>query len=188
MSHKINKLFAMTILTLGLCASAFFGQRLEASTQPPTASIGNFVLTVEGDRLSLEAQEASLRAILEEIGRKMHLEVLGEVPAQETVTAAFHDLPLEQALHRLSSNFGYQMKSEEGGQEISKIFILPKGTGPANAKSTTEEVAPSKEIVMPYSDPVIQAGRAKGNEADQEKPTRPEPFKFQFDPSEFANK
>jgi len=161
---------------------------MEISNQKGAASSGNFVLTVEGDRLSLEAQEASLRAILEEIGRKMHLEVLGEVPAQETVTAAFHDLPLEQALHRLSSNFGYQMKSEEGGQAISKIFILPKGTGPANAKRDTREVAPREEIVTSNSDPVIQAGRAKGNEADQLKPTRPEPFKFQFDPSEFANK
>ena len=188
MSHKKYKLFAMMILTLGLCASTLFGQGLEISTQKPAASSGNFVLTVEANRLSLEAQDASLRAILEEIGRKMQIEVLGEIPAQETITAKFRNLPLEQALHRLSSNFGYQMKSEEGAQEISKIFILPKGTGPANAISTMEEVGPGKEIVTSNSDHVIQAGRAKENEADQEKPTRPAPFKFEFDPSAMLGK
>ena len=183
MSHKKYKLLAITILTLGLWASALFGQGLESSTPRASASTGNFVLTVEANRLSLDAQDASLRAILVEIGRKMHLEILGEIPAQETITVAFHNLPLEQALHQLSSNFGYQMKSKKGGQEISKIFILPKGTGPANAKRNTKEVEPSGETEPQNFEPILQAESAKENESDKEKPTRPEPFKFQFDPS-----
>jgi len=188
MSHKLNKLLARAFLTLVLCASVLFGQGLEISTPRASASTGNFVLTVEANRLSLDAQDASLRAILEEIGLKMHLEVLGEIPAQETVTTEFRNLPLEEALHQLSSNFGYQMKSEKGGQEISKIFILPKGTGPANAKRTMKEVEPLKEIVTPNSEPILQAESAKENESDKEKPTRPEPFKFQFDPSAMLGK
>jgi hypothetical protein len=187
MSHKKNKLLAMTIFTLGLWASALFGQGLEISMQRASASTGNFVLTVEANRLSLEAQDASLLAILEEIGRKMHIEVLGEIPAQETITAEFHNLPLEEALHQLSSNFGYQMKSEKGGQEISKIFVLPKGTG-TNTRPTTKEVEPRKEIVTPESEPILEAEGAKENESDKEKPTRPEPFKFQFDPSALIGK
>jgi len=188
MSHKFNKLFAMTILTLGLSASALFGQGLEISTEGASASTGNFVLRVEANRVSLDAQDASLRAILEEIGQKMDLEVLGEIPAQETITAEFQNLPLEEALHRLSSNFGYQMKSEQGGQEISKIFILPKGTGPANAKRNTKAVEPSGETVPQNSEPILQAESAKENESDKEKPTRPEPFKFEFDPSAMLGK
>ena len=188
MRHKIKTLLAMTILTLVLCASALFGQGLEPSTQRASASTGNFALTVEANRLSLDAQDASLQAILEEIGLKMHLEILGEIPAQETVTVAFHNLPLEQALHQLSSNFGYQMKSEKGGQEISKIFILPKGTGPANAKRNTKEVEPTGETEPQNSEPILQAESAKENESDKEKPTRPEPFKFQFDPSAMLDK
>ena len=70
MSHKKYKILAMTILTLGLCASVLFGQGLEISTPRASASRGDFVLTVEANRLSLDAQDASLRAILEEIGRK----------------------------------------------------------------------------------------------------------------------
>ena len=166
MSHKINKLLAMIILALGLCASALFGQGLEISTQKAAASSGNFVLTVEANRLSLDAQDASLRAILEEIGRKMHLEILGEIPAQETITVEFRNLPLEQALHRLSSNFGYQMKSEKDSQKISKIFILPKGTGPANAKRTTQEIEPREELGMPSLAREIEAESAKENESD----------------------
>ena len=187
MSHKKNKLLAMTILTLVLSASVLFGQGLETSTPRASASTGNFVLTVEANRLSLEAQDASLRAILEEIGRKMHLEVLGEIPAQETITVVFHNLPLEEALHQLSSNFGYQMKSEKGGQEISKIFVLPKGTG-TNTRITTKEVESRKEIVTPNSAPILQAESTKDNALDKEKPTRPEPFKFQFDPSAMLGK
>ena len=182
MSHKLNKLFAMTILTLGLSASALFGQGLEISSEGASASTGDFVLRVEANRVSLDAQDASLRAILEEIGKKMDLEVLGEIPAKEAITAEFHNLPLERALHRLSSNFGYQMKSEEGGQEIVKIFVLPKGTG-TNTGSTTKDMEPSQEIATPISDPILKAESDKENELDQEKPTRPAPFKFEFDPS-----
>jgi type II secretory pathway component GspD/PulD (secretin) len=185
MSHKKNTLLAMTIFTLGLSASVLFGQGVDPFTKRASGSNGNFVLTVEANRLSLEAQDASLRGILEEIGRKMHIEVLGEIPAKETITAKFHNLPLEEALQRLSSNFGYQMKSEEGGQEIVKIFVLPKGTG-TNMRSTMKEVEPSKEIVTPISDPNLQAEGAKENESDQEKPMRPAPFKFEFDPSAFG--
>jgi len=187
MSHKLNKLFAMTILTLGLSASALFGQGLEISSEGASASTGDFVLRVEANRVSLDAQDASLRAILEEIGKKMDLEVLGEIPAKEAITAEFHNLPLEQALQRLSSNFGYQMKWEEGGQKIAKIFVLPKGTG-TNMRSATKEVEPSKEIVTPISDPNFKAEGAKENESDQEKPTRPAPFKFEFDPSAMLGK
>ena len=117
----------------------------------------------------------------------MHLEVLGEIPAQETITVVFHNLPSEEALHQLSSNFGYQMKSGQGGQEISKIFILPKGTG-ANTRFTVEEVAPRKEREAQNLEHALQAENTKDNESDKDKPTRPEPFKFQFDPSEFAGK
>ena len=83
------------------------------------------------------------------------------------------------------------MKSEKGGQEISKIFVLPKGTG-TNTRLTTKEGEPRKEIVTPNSAPILQAESAKDKELDKEsgkeKPTRPEPFKFQFDPSAMIGK
>ena len=71
-------------------------------------------------------------------------------------------------------------------------FELPKGTGLANAKRNMKEVESLKEIVTPNSEPILQAESAKDKEldkeSDKEKPTRPEPFKFQFDPSAMIGK
>lgn len=191
MNTTRSKLFGKITFLLLLWLFPIFGLIFESFLPKADAREGTYELTVEANRLSLEAQDASLRAILDEIGRKMNLEVLGEIPAKETISAEFHNLPLEQALQRLSSNFGYQVKSEQGGQEISKIFILPKGTG-ENTRFTLEEVAPRKEREVQKPERVIQAENAKKIELDKdpdnEKPARPEPFKFEFDPSALLGK
>jgi hypothetical protein len=48
-----------------------------------------FVLTTEGNCVSLTATNASLKAILEEIGRQLHIEVVATIPPEETITSAF---------------------------------------------------------------------------------------------------
>ena len=44
------------------------------------------VLTVHENIISLKAQEASLKAVLTEIGQKMSRDVLGSIPEEETIT------------------------------------------------------------------------------------------------------
>ena len=176
------------LLFLLLVPTHLLGKELESSALRPLVTKGTFVLTVEGDLVSLKARQASLQTIMEELGRKMDIDVLGNILDEETISIEFDKLPLGKALERLSSNYGYQMKSEKGSKTISKIFILPKGTGITSTRPTTKEVESRKEPDTPNSERVLKAESAKEKESDKETPARPEPFKFQFDPSALLGK
>ncbi len=188
MVYSKKSIFLSILLFLFLCPTHLFGKELEPSAMRPLVTEGTFVLTVEEDLISLKARQASLKTIVEEIGRKMDIDVLGNILDNETVSIEFEELPLGKALERLSSNYGYQMKSEKGSQEISKIFVLPKGAGTTITRPTINEAESRKESDTPNSEPVLQAESAKEKESDKETPARPEPFKFQFDPSAFLDK
>ncbi|MGB5055049.1 MAG: hypothetical protein WBO24_11700 [Nitrospirales bacterium] len=154
----------------------------------PVVAEGNFVLTVENDRLSLKAQEAFLKAVLADIGHKMDIEVVGEIPPQETVTVEFHNLPLEKALHSLSTNFGYQMKTDEGQQKITKIFVLQQGkravSMPELPASQTVVSSPTLLLLQePERYPEAEVSQEKGGD-----PERPKSFQFEFDPTAFMAK
>ena len=51
----------------------------------------------------LNAQQASLQAILDEIGRRMHIAVVAQIPAQEKITLAFDWLFVEERVAELST-------------------------------------------------------------------------------------
>ncbi|MEO8324853.1 MAG: hypothetical protein ABI618_03330 [Nitrospirota bacterium] len=182
MSNSKSALYIPIIFFFLVCPVTLFGQT-QAIPKIPARAEGKFVLTVENDLLSLKAQEASLRAILAEIGHKMRIEVVGEIPAEDTLTAEFHHLRLEQALHRLSSNYGYQMKKNEGQQNVAKIFLLPKGSSVGLPNEPLPGSRPREEPEFQISEHVIESDSAKKKEPDKEKPSRSQPFKFEFDPS-----
>lgn len=188
MSNSKSTLYFRIIFFFLVCPVNLFGQETQAIPKIPTGAEGKFVLTVENDLLSLKAKEASPRAILAEIGHKMHIEVVGEIPAEDTITAEFHHLRLEQALYRLSPNYGYQMKTDEGQQRIAKIFVLPKGTEPAGPR---REV-PASQTVTSSPTPVLQEperyAEADVHQEKERNPERPQPFKFEFDPSALMGK
>ena len=184
---RIHQLLRVLILVLMLPAPLFAGEA-EKKSAGQLAGHGDFVLTIHEGLLSLKAQAASLKAILEEMGQKMSLDVLGSIPEDEKITTEFAKLPVAEALQRLSSNYGYQMKSEQGGQKMTKIFVLPKGTGTGLARQTLKASEPMEEPEFQISERVIEVESAKKKETDKEKPSRPEPFKFEFDPSRFMQK
>jgi hypothetical protein len=155
-------------------------------------SQADFVLSVHGDLISLKAENASLKVVLEAIGQKMHIEVLGEIQEGETITTEFTKLPLAEALERLSPNYGYQMRTEKGEQKISKILVLPNPKGfvrPQPAVQATQIVEPSAAPDLAVAEQLEKSvPDNKEDEPTKEKPPRPEPFKFQFDPSALLGK
>jgi len=158
----------------------------------PSKSQPGFVLSVHADLTSLKAENSSLKAVLEAIGQKMNIEVLGEIQEGETISTEFNQLPLAEALERLSPNYGYQMRTEKGEQKISKIFILPKPQGfvrPKPAAKDLQLVEPevSSELAVGERPDEPESGK-KDDESDEEKSARPAPFKFEFDPSDFKEK
>jgi type II secretory pathway component GspD/PulD (secretin) len=136
-----------------------------AATEPQVA----FVLTSHDQRVSLDAREASVKAIIEELGRQLHIEVKVSAGAEKTVQVAFAQLPVEEALERLKAAadidyfIAYQKDVRTQAEKISRIEIVAKGTG---------------TMAQPVK--VIPA------EGQAEDPAEA-PFGFEFDPSKYLN-
>jgi hypothetical protein len=98
--------------------------RLEA-LEGTSARQTPFALVIQDDLVSLDAKEASLKAIFEEIGRRMNISVRAEIPATAKVTLALVRLPLPEVLKRLGRyvNYGYVEQREQGVARISAITI-----------------------------------------------------------------
>src|SRR5262245_21143659 len=73
---------------------------------PPGAwgadTTGQFTLTIHEHLLSLKATDASVQEILEEIGRRMHIEVVMRLTTAEQVTLEFNQLPILEAIKQFS--------------------------------------------------------------------------------------
>ena len=112
----------------------------------------------------------------------MKIEVVADISEEEKITIRFDKLSLEDAIKRLRTSYAYVWNSEKEGGKITKIVLLPEGKGTAVSRPTTKEstVEEEKRLVKPES--------SAGKKIASEKSPRPEPFKFEFDPSEFVGK
>src|SRR4051794_32259586 len=101
------------------------------ASEPPAA----FVLTSHDQRVSLDAREASVKAIIEELGRQLHIEVKVSVGVEKPVQITFTQLSVEEALERLKAVadidyvIAYQKDAQTRAEKISRIEIVAKGTG-----------------------------------------------------------
>ena len=170
----IEELFLVSILLISLLITpnSLFGGEADKKYEVQAESRADFVLTIKDSLISLTAKDASLKEIVEEIGRRMKIEVVADISEEEKITIRFDKLSLEDAIKRLRTSYAYVWNSEKEEGKITKIVLLPEGKG--TAVSTIKE---EKKLVKSES-------RAK-KEAAKEKLPRPEPFKFEFDPSEF---
>lgn len=164
----IERLFPVIILLLPflITPAPLFAEGADRKTEQKSESKADFVLTIKDDLISLKAKDVALKEILEEIGQRMKIEVVANIPEQEKVSIEFEKLSLEDAIKRLSTNYGYLMDTAKEEKRITRIIVLAKGKETGKAKSP----------------------RPKPEEAVKEKKSRPEPFKFEFDPSEFTEK
>ena len=135
------------------------------ATEPQAA----FVLTSQDQRVSLEAREASVKAIIEELGRQLHIEVKVSEGAEKTVQVTFAQLSVEEALERLKAAadidyfIAYQKDVRTQAEKISRIEIVAKGT---ETMAQPVKVSPA---------------------AGQEEHPAEAPFGFEFDPSKYLD-
>jgi len=61
----------------------------------------------------LKAKDASLKDILEEIGRMMEIDVVANVPSEQKITIELDMMYLEEALKRFKTNYAHITKSEK---------------------------------------------------------------------------
>ena len=143
-----------------------FAEKMDTESQKELESNSNYTLEVDKDLISLSARDASLKEILEDIGKRMKIDVVTEISDEERVSVKFSKIPIHEAIKRMSANYVYLTDSEGEKGKISKIVVLPKGKGKGKALKSNSSSLKS------------------GEHAKKEK-SAPEPFKFQFDPSKY---
>lgn len=157
------------ISVLSVASAAFVSMPITVSAEQTSTRAGGegFELSADQGTISLKATNASLKAILDQIGQEMNIQVDAQVADDDTVTDEFQALPVDEALSRLAPN--YAIITGKDDKNITKIVILPKG-----------EMAPA----MPLEKEVAVTQGIQGKHVtDGRESERPEPFKFEFDPS-----
>lgn len=96
-------------------------QTLDASSANQSA----FLLTIQDELISLSAKESSLKAIIEEIGRRMTIPVTVAIPDAVRVSLEFERLPLPEVLKQFGRyvHYAYVERREKGALRISSITI-----------------------------------------------------------------
>jgi hypothetical protein len=141
----LSSLLLVGLLGSMLAAAQIFGGEAERTTKGKPAAKADFVLTVKDNLISLKAKDASLKEVLEEIGRRMKVDVVAGIPDTKKITAEFENLSIEEAVSRLSTNYSYVMDSTNGKKKITKIIVLEKGKETELSTPTTKESAIKKE-------------------------------------------
>jgi hypothetical protein len=144
---------------------------------PPSS----FLLTVEDGVLSLRAQSAPLKAIIEEIGRRLHIETVVQISSETRVTMAFDRISLAQAIKELRkhANVAYlERGAGEEGRRMMKILAFPKRAGEASTAG-----GPQEADTKPDERPVGPERRTSEVATDTDS-GRSGGFKFEFDPSQ----
>jgi hypothetical protein len=134
-------------MLLGLCL-AVAGLALTREAHPQiqegaSARQPPFVLTIQGELISLRAEDASIKAMIEEIGRRLNIRVKADIPTTAKLTLAFDQLPLHEALKRFGKyvNYGYVEQWEQGELRVSTITVpsLKVTTSPTGPRADGSE-------------------------------------------------
>jgi len=148
------------------------------STSPQGTSFlatGTYRLTVTARELSLDSSEASLAAILTEIGQRTKIPIVLMSPGvDERITIHLSPMPLDKALKQLSPNVAIATAQGPNAppHRIVKVYVLPKS-----------QDRPSQLAGNVTSSDVSET-RVAGGSVMPSLAERPAPFQFTFDPSQ----
>jgi hypothetical protein len=125
----IKKLLSFTIISLSFLIIPTILPGMEADKNPKenSESYGGYDLVIKGNDISLKAKGASLKNILEEIGRRMKIEVFVNIPQEVKITIALDMMYLGDALKKFKKNYAYITESDKDEGKIIKIVVVPKG-------------------------------------------------------------
>ena len=127
----IEKFFGLIIILLPLLMipTILFGGETDKKPERNSESQADYVLMVKGSLISLKAKDASLKEILEEIGGRMKIEVVANIPSEDKITVELDMMYLGDALKRFRTNYAYITESEKERGKITKIVVVPTGVG-----------------------------------------------------------
>jgi hypothetical protein len=140
----------------------------QAAEQSPTAKPlgqGAFQVAVSQGNLSLDANQAPLAKVLEEIGKQSGIAVDSNIGPEEKITIRLENVSIEDGFKRLTRNVTiiYTQGLKEKKGRITRVVVLSEkkaGASKFEGGGLQREGAAVKEAAPP-----------------------PEPFKFGFDPA-----
>jgi len=161
------KQFILTSILLVLVGNAAQAAEKSALTK---SQPGTFQVKFSKGYLSVDANNAPFGKLFEVIGKQAGIAVESGIGPEEKITIHFDRLPLEEGIKQLSKNVTifYGQDSEGKTRRIAKVVVLSEDKQNA-----------LKERVKTPSQPA---------KVDDDPASKPEPFKFEFDPSKSAGK
>src|SRR4029434_7116507 len=142
---SISSLLLVGLAGRGMAPARILAAEAERIPKRKPQNRVDCVLTVRDNLISLKAKDVSLKEVLEEIGRRMKIDVIAGIPDTTKITAEFETLSVEEAVNRLSTNYSYVMDSTNGERKITKIIVLEKGKETELSTPTTKESTIKKE-------------------------------------------
>ena len=121
------------IASLVWVAGAARAEQAPASQPSPAeASDRAQVVSMSGDRLTVDVQDVSLPHLLEEVARQSDLVIRGHESLRERVTIRLEGLPIDQSLRLILRNQSYGLVSGDGlhgretaGRTQRELWIMP---------------------------------------------------------------
>ena len=122
---RMRRHIAATVMlacTIGIAHSA------EKLGKPTTLPRGMFQAKVTKDYLTLEANEAPLAKVFEEIGKQAEIIIDNNLGPEEKITIQLNHVALDEALNRLAKNITilYAQVPNDKGRRITRVVVLPK--------------------------------------------------------------
>jgi hypothetical protein len=152
-------------------------QAAEKSATAKSQPAGTFQVKASNGYLSLDATEAPLVQIFQEIGKQAKITFDSNIGPEEKVTIRFERIPLEDGIRQLAKNVSvfYTENPRDKTRRISRVVVVSEGKESVPVPTKT---SPQPENVK---EPAPQT-------ATKKPAPQPEPFKFEFDPRKFDGK
>jgi hypothetical protein len=114
-----------TWLTVVVCLGGALGSVIGCGPLGDEAERGRSDLRVDvaGGAASVEARDATVKEVLEEIARQSGLVIVPYAPLDERVTLKFEHLPLSEALRRILRDRSFALQQNEGGRR-GKLWVF----------------------------------------------------------------
>ena len=162
----MNRLGKYMVASMFLAWIGTMGQSAEKSQKTRAIAPGTFQIQLSRDRFSLDANQAPLVQIFQEIGKQAKITFDSNIGPEEKITIQLDRVPLEEGIKQLAKNVTvfYTENSSDKTRRIERVVVLSEGKedAPMETKASAQPVTVNKPA------------------------PQPEPFKFEFDPGKFA--
>jgi hypothetical protein len=161
MRHMRRHIAVIVVLacTIGIAHAA------EKTRKSKALPLGMFQIKVTKEHLTLEANEAPLAKIFEEIGKQAEIIIDSNLGPEERITIQLNQVALEEGINRLATNatIFYTQVPNDTSRRISRVIVLAEGTKRASASKAAEASMETSKTI--------------------ESAPRPPPFRFEFEPA-----